>query len=91
MEIIFANRVIFWMRQPRVHYKVIEKARRLIKNGQIERLDNGRYNVIGDHGTYNVVETPDGNMACNCPGYRDKGSCSHSTAVNIVTGKLKIK
>ena len=79
------------MRQPRIHYKVIEKAKRLIKNGQIERLDNGRFNVIGDHGTYNVVETPEGVMACNCPGYRDKGSCSHSTAVNIVTGKLRVK
>ena len=79
------------MRHSSVHYKVVEKAKRLIKNGQIERLDNGRYNVIGDHGTYNVVETPNGDWACNCPGYRGKGSCSHSTAVNIVTGKLKVK
>lgn len=77
------------MRNTRVHYKVIEKAHRLIKNGQVEQLDNGRYNVIGDHGTYNVVETPKGDLACNCPGYRDKGSCSHSTAVKIFTGKAK--
>ena len=75
----------------RIHYKVIEKAKRLIKNGQVEQLDNGRYNVIGDHGTYNVVETPEGRMACSCPGYRDKGSCSHSTAVDIVTGKIKVR
>ena len=75
----------------RIHYKVIEKAKRLIKNGQVEQLDNGRYNVIGDHGTYNVVETPEGRMACSCPGYRDKGSCSHSTAVDIVTGRMKVR
>jgi hypothetical protein len=83
--------MIVGMRPQNIHYKVIEKARRLVKNGQVEILDNGRYNVIGDHGTYNVVETPHGDMACNCPGYRDKGSCSHSIAVNIFTGKMKIK
>jgi len=79
------------MRRSKIHRKVLDKAKRLIKNGQVEQLDNGRYNVIGYHGTYNVVETPDGKMACNCPGYRDKGSCSHSTAVNIITGRLKVK
>ena len=78
------------MRYPRIHYKVIEKAKRLIKNGQVEKLDNNRFNVIGDHGTYNVVETPDGKMACSCLGYREKGSCSHSTAVNILLGKIKV-
>ena len=78
------------MRHIRIHQKVIEKAKRLIKNGQVEQLDNGRYNVIGDHGTYNVVETPNGNMACSCPGYRDKCSCSHSVAVNIILGKIKV-
>jgi hypothetical protein len=78
-------------RKPRVHFKVIEKAKRLIKNGQVELLDNGRFNVIGDHGTYNIVETPDGKMACSCPGYREKGSCSHSTAVEMFTGKIKKK
>ena len=78
------------MRYPRIHYKVIEKAKRLIKNGQVEKLDNNRFNVIGDHGTYNVVETPDGKMACSCMGYREKGSCSHSTAVNILLGKIKV-
>jgi len=75
----------------KIHYKVLEKAKRLIKNGQVEQLDNGRYNVIGDHGTYNVVESPEGKMVCSCPGYRDKGSCSHSTAVNIITGRIKVK
>ena len=79
------------MRRYKLHQKVVEKAKRLVKNGQVELLDNRRYNVIGDHGTYNVVETPNGNMACNCPGYRDKGSCSHSTAVSIVMGKIKVR
>jgi hypothetical protein len=79
------------MRRSKIHYKVIEKAKRLIKNGQVEILDNGRFNVIGDHGTYNVVETPKGEMACSCPGYRSKGNCSHSMAVNISIGKIKIR
>ena len=79
------------MRYQRLHYKVIDKAKRLVKNGQVEQLDNGRYNVIGDHGTYNVVAAPDGKMACSCMGYMEKGSCSHSTAVNIVLGKIKFR
>jgi hypothetical protein len=38
-----------------------------------------------------VVKTPKGEMACSCLGYRSKGSCSHSTAVNIRTGKMKVR
>ncbi len=72
-----------------VHRKVLEKARRLIKNNQVEVLGQGRFNVIGDHGTYYVVETPDGDFACNCPGYREKGSCSHSTAVSMFIARKK--
>lgn len=78
-------------RREKIHYKVLEKAKRLVKNGQVEPLNNGRFNVIGDHGTYNVVETPEGDLACSCPGYRYKGSCSHSTAVKMITGRLNIR
>ena len=65
------------------HDRVLEKARMLVRNGRVERLDGERFNVIGDHGTYNVVQTPKGGFSCTCPGYRDKGKCSHSTAVSI--------
>jgi hypothetical protein len=65
--------------------RMIEKARRLLKGGRVERLDNGRFNVIGDHGTYTVVQAPDGTITCNCPGFMDKRRCSHATAVVILT------
>jgi hypothetical protein len=65
--------------------RMIEKARRLLKGGRVERLDNGRFNVIGDHGTYTVVQALDGTITCSCPGFMDKGRCSHSTAVVILT------
>lgn len=71
------------------HDRILEKARKLVRNGRVERLDGERFNVIGDHGTYNVVQTPNGGFSCSCPGYRDKGRCSHSTAVSIVTGKSR--
>ena len=62
-------------------HKMLEKADRILKRGRIERLDGGRFNVIGDHGTYTLVQSIDGKVHCNCPGYIEKGVCSHSLAV----------
>ncbi len=64
---------------------MIEKALKLVKAGRVDRLDGGRFNVVGDHGTYIVVRMPDGKISCSCPGYRSRGKCSHSTAVMIMT------
>jgi hypothetical protein len=79
------------MRRRRPRDRMLEKAKMLVRNGRVERLDNDRFNVIGNHGTYNVVETPEGKLACNCPGYREKGRCSHSYAVEIFTNKRRIR
>jgi hypothetical protein len=65
-------------------YKMLDKAERLLKAGRIERLDSGHYNVIGDHGTYTLV-VRDGRVYCSCPGYQEKGVCSHSLAVMKLT------
>ena len=70
--------------------RMIEKARKLLESGRVERIDFNRYNVIGDHGTYLVVREPSGKVSCNCQGFLDKGKCSHSTAVIILT-KLRGK
>ncbi|MFB0558457.1 MAG: SWIM zinc finger family protein [Candidatus Bathyarchaeia archaeon] len=64
---------------------MIDKAMRLIKAGRVERLDDRRYNVIGDHGTYTVVQTREGRVSCNCPGFLSRRRCSHSAAVVIMT------
>ena len=64
---------------------MIDKAMRLVKARRVERLDEGRFNVIGDHGTYFVVRTPDGKISCSCPGFQSRGQCSHSAAVMIMT------
>lgn len=71
------------------HDRMLAKAMKLVRNGRVERLDGERFNVIGDHGTYNVVQTPDGGFSCTCPGFRVNGKCSHSTAVSIVLGKTR--
>ncbi len=63
---------------------MLDKAERLLKAGRIERLDTGHYNVIGDHGTYTLV-LRDGRVYCTCPGFREKGVCSHSLAVMKLT------
>jgi len=72
-----------------IHEKVMEKAKRLVRDGRVELLDSGNYNVIGDHGTYNVAINQEGHIACTCPGYGVKGNCSHSTAVEMVSKRKR--
>ena len=61
--------------------RMLDKAERLISRGRVERIGEGIYNVIGDHGTYTVAQDPKGRISCNCPGFKERGICSHSTAV----------
>lgn len=66
-----------------------DKARKLAESGRIEFLGNGVYNVVGDHGTYIVAETPTGKLSCNCPGFLQKGRCSHSLAVMLLASRKR--
>lgn len=68
--------------------RMIEKAWRLIESGRVERISEDSWSVVGDHGTYTVARDYKGRVTCNCPGFRSKKRCSHSTAVIILT-KLK--
>jgi hypothetical protein len=61
-----------------------QKARKLVESRRVEFLGNGVYNIIGDHGTYTVVVDYQGNLSCNCPGYLQKGRCSHIAAVELL-------
>ena len=70
--------------------RLLEKAKRLVDSGRVESLGVGVYNVIGDHGTYTVVQDYTGKWSCNCPGFMNKARCSHVTAVIILT-KMKRK
>jgi hypothetical protein len=65
--------------------KLIEKAEKLLNSGRVEVLGGGKYNVVGDHGTYIVVEDFNGRISCNCLGFLNRGKCSHSTAVLLLT------
>ena len=62
-----------------------EKAVKLAQSRRVEFLDNGVYNVIGDHGTYTVTLDYTGKLSCNCLGFIQKGKCSHAMAVSLVT------
>ncbi len=64
--------------------KLMEKAEKLLKSRRVEALGGGAYNVVGDHGTYTVVQNYDGKLSCNCLGFLRKGRCSHSTAVLLL-------
>jgi hypothetical protein len=64
-----------------------EKARKLADSGRVEFLGNGAYNIIGDHGPYTVVQNYTGKFSCNCPGFLQKGRCSHIAAVELLGKK----
>ena len=66
---------------------VYQKARYLIESGRVEFLDNGVYNVIGEHGTYTVALDYIGKISCTCPGFLQKGKCSHAQAVALLKKK----
>jgi len=70
--------------------RLYEKAKKLVESNRVELLSQGIYNVIGDHGTYTVVQNYTGKLSCSCPGFMSKARCSHVTAVIILT-KMKRK
>jgi hypothetical protein len=72
-------------KRPSYMDRMIEKALKLLRTGRVERLDQRRFNVIGNHGTYSVVRNNEGKVSCNCPGFQSRGRCSHSSAVFILT------
>ena len=65
--------------------RLFEKAERLVASGRIESLGGGVYNVVGDHGTYTVVQDYSGKLSCSCPGFLSKARCSHVMAVMLLT------
>lgn len=67
---------------------MIDKALRLLESGRVERLDGDRFNVIGNHGTYNVVAR-DGKVTCTCQGFQTRRRCSHSSAVTILLSRRR--
>ena len=70
--------------------RLFEKAKKLVDSHRVESLGQGIYNVIGDHGTYTVVQNYTGKLSCSCPGFMNKAKCSHVEAVIILT-KMKRK
>ena len=66
--------------------RLLNKAERLVSSGRVESLGGGVYNIIGDHGTYTVVQDYTGKLSCSCPGFLQKSKCSHVTAVMLMTG-----
>jgi len=69
--------------------ELMEKAERLIRTRRVTPLEDDRYNVVGDHGTYLVSVLLDGRVTCNCPGFERKNMCSHVMAVMLLKKKLK--
>jgi len=71
--------------------RMITKAYDLIRKKRVERLGDGLYNIIGEHGTYAVARKIDGTVTCTCPGFANKGRCSHSLAVLLLNDPSLLK
>jgi hypothetical protein len=69
--------------------KLLIKAKKLVNSGRIESLGNGKFNVVGDHGTYLVIKNYDGTVSCNCIGFLRRKRCSHSIAVLFKNKSLR--
>lgn len=69
--------------------KLVIKAKRLIADKRVVRIEPGTYQVAGDHGTYIVVKGVDNTYHCGCPGYLTKGFCSHALAVTLLANRSK--
>ena len=69
--------------------RLIKKAQKIVKSGRVESLGGGKFNVVGDHGTYIVVKNFQGVLSCNCLGFLKRGKCSHSIAVLLMTKTLR--
>ncbi len=66
---------------------MVRKAYDLIQKKRVERLGEGIYNVIGEHGTYTVGRKIDGTVSCTCPGFARRARCSHSLAVIMLNNR----
>ncbi|MBO3803407.1 MAG: SWIM zinc finger family protein [Candidatus Brockarchaeota archaeon] len=71
--------------------RMMEKAMKLVKQSRVYRTDIGQYEVVGDHGTYRVVKTPDGMLHCSCLGFQQRKKCSHVGAVVIFESRHREK
>jgi len=69
--------------------RLVQKAENLLNSGRVESLGGGKFNVVGDHGTYIVVQNYDGKVSCNCLGFLRRKKCSHSIAVLMRTKSSK--
>ncbi len=49
--------------------RLVQKAENLLNSGRVESLGGGKFNVVGDHGTYIVVQNYDRKVSCNCLGF----------------------
>jgi hypothetical protein len=67
--------------------KMVEKAKQMIREGRVKRLDRFTYQVVGDHGTYIVIKGTDGAYHCGCQGFTTRGFCSHALAVYLIEKK----
>ena len=69
--------------------RLVQKAEKLLNSGRAESLGGGKFNVVGDHGTYIVVQNYHGAVSCNCLGFLRRKKCSHSIAVLILKKSSK--
>ena len=63
--------------------RMVDKAAWLIETGRVVRISNIMFYVMGKRNRH-IVKIEGDKLACTCPGYKDKGICSHVLAVMAI-------
>ena len=63
--------------------RIIAKAAWLLSEGRVTKISNLMFYVMGRKNRH-IVRVENERLTCTCPGFRDKGICSHVVAVSVV-------
>ncbi len=63
--------------------KIINKAAWLLEDGRVVKISDVLYYVMGRKNRH-MVRVEGGKLYCTCPGFKEKGICSHVVAVSAV-------
>ncbi len=66
-----------------MYMRIINKAAWLLEDGRVVKISDYMFYVMGRKNRH-IVKVENGKLICTCPGYREKGICSHVVAVSTL-------
>jgi len=66
-----------------MYTRMINKAAWLLEDGRVVKISDYMFYVMGRKNRH-IVKVENGELICTCPGFKDKGICSHVVAVSTL-------